>query len=66
MGDHIRLYCDLKHALALRTWIHSVEVDSAQLGLDSALAGNGDKLFRPFDKVRLVLIGHRGEALVVA
>jgi len=65
MGDHIRLYCDLKYALSLRTWLHAIEVDQNQFNSKTVVAA-GETLFRPFDKTRLVLVGPRGEALVVA
>ena len=58
-GDHIRVYCDAKGALGLRTWFHGIEVDRAMIK-----AGEG--LLRPFDKVRLILVGEMGEALIVA
>lgn len=65
MGDHIRLYCDLKYALAIRTWLHAIEVDLAQINPGNT-AAKQENMFRPFEKARLVLVGHRGEALVVA
>lgn len=125
-GDHIRLYCDAKHALRLRTWLYGIEVDMESLvresrsgtrgeaaagkavaaasdgrgtatGLvakandlrravllsrqnagESAPAGAGQesaaaprmekskKLVKLFDKVRLTLVGPRGEVLIVA
>ncbi|RSH82175.1 hypothetical protein EHS25_006108 [Saitozyma podzolica] len=40
-GDHIRVYCNAKHALALRTWLYGIEVGSEVLdaGVDSAQSG---------------------------
>ncbi len=58
-GDHVRVYCDARYALGLRTWLYGIEVDRAVIK-----AGTG--MFRPFDKVRLVLAGERGEVLIVA
>ena len=75
MGDHIRIYCPLKHALSLRTWLHSIEVDLDNLSssiepidkLTITQATLKDKkLYRMFDKARLVLVGQKGEALIVA
>lgn len=73
MGDHIRVYCQAKHALSLRTWLHSIEVDLDALGRDDlgpSTMPSRDKpppgLYRVFDRSRLVLVGDRGEALVVA
>lgn len=129
-GDHIRLYCDAKHALRLRTWLYGIEVDmmaverespggsdgdvpadktrpasrsavgsggtismglvakaddlrravllSRQTAGESAVVGigsesaaisrkeKGKKLVKLFDKVRLTLVGPRGEVLIVA
>lgn len=58
-GDHIRVYCDASRALGLRTWFHGIEVDRSAIK-----AGEG--VFKPFHRVRLVLVGERGEALIVA
>lgn len=60
-GDHMRIYCDTREALSLRTWLHGIHVDS-----QPGQAGNGDKGRRLFDKVRLCLIGEKGEVLIVA
>ena len=60
-GDHMRIYCDVKEALSLRTWLHGIHVDG-----QAGQAGNGDKGRRLFDKVRLCLIGEKGEVLIVA
>ena len=60
-GDHMRIYCDAKEALSLRTWLHGIHVDG-QFGQ----GGNGEKGRRLFDKVRLCLIGEKGEVLIVA
>lgn len=86
MGDHLRIYCYLKHALSLRTWLHAIEVDSAYtintdqdapvtgqtpIGVEEG-RGQGErvdglgKVVKLFDKVRLTLVGDRGEALIVA
>jgi hypothetical protein len=61
-GDHIRLYCDASEALSLRTWLHGVHVDASH----GVAAGAQAKGKRMFDKVRLCLIGPRGEVLIVA
>lgn len=61
-GDHVRLYCDASEALSLRTWLHGVHVDIDKAGVAGARA----KGRRLFDKVRLCLIGQRGEVLIVA
>jgi hypothetical protein len=65
MGDHIRLYCDARYALSLRTWLNSIEVE-----LSSLLPDRSDILFPSpyllFKKIRLVLVGSLGEALIVA
>ena len=58
-GDHIRVYCDAKHALALRTWFHGVSIDRSSIG-------EGEGVLRLFQRTRLVLVGPRGEALIVA
>jgi len=58
-GDHIRVYCNAKHALALRTWFHGIEVDRGSIQ-------SGEGILKLFHRVRLVLVGERGEALVVA
>jgi hypothetical protein len=60
-GDHMRIYCDAKEALSLRTWLHGIHVDG-----QAGQAGNGEKGRRLFDKVRLCLIGEKGEVLIVA
>jgi len=64
-GDHMRVYCDAKDALSLRTWLHGVHVDAKATGQagDAGHGGNGRRLF---DKVRLCLIGEKGEVLIVA
>jgi hypothetical protein len=64
-GDHMRVYCDAKDALSLRTWLHGVHVDAKATGQPGD-AGTGGKGRRLFDKVRLCLIGERGEVLIVA
>jgi hypothetical protein len=61
-GDHIRLYCDASEALSLRTWLHGVHVDASQ-GVAEGAQAKGKRMF---DKVRLCLIGPRGEVLIVA
>jgi len=61
MGDHIRLYCDARYALSLRTWLNSIEVE-----LSSLLPDRSDILFPSpyllFKKIRLVLVGSLGPA----
>jgi len=60
-GDHMRIYCDAREALSLRTWLHGIHVDG-----QPGQGGNGEKGRRLFDKVRLCLIGEKGEVLIVA
>jgi hypothetical protein len=60
-GDHMRIYCDAKEALSLRTWLHGIHVEG-----QPGQGGNGEKGRRLFDKVRLCLIGEKGEVLIVA
>ena len=60
-GDHMRIYCDAKEALSLRTWLHGIHVDG-----QPGQGANGEKGRRLFDKVRLCLIGEKGEVLIVA
>jgi len=64
-GDHMRVYCDAKDALSLRTWLHGVHVDAKATG-QAGDAGHGAKGRRLFDKVRFCLIGEKGEVLIVA
>ncbi|EIW69875.1 hypothetical protein TREMEDRAFT_73644 [Tremella mesenterica DSM 1558] len=76
-GDHIRLYCDASISLSLRTWLNGIEVDSTFLQTSSSSLFNphisdveavkeGNTHKRVFDKVRLTLIGEKGEVLIVA
>ncbi|ORY35892.1 hypothetical protein BCR39DRAFT_556019 [Naematelia encephala] len=80
-GDHLRIYVDAKKALALRTWLHGIEIPGnivrAQKGKEILVEeGKGSErsergqekgdIWRPFHKVRLCLIGEKGEVLVVA
>ena len=58
-GDHLRVYCDARRVLSIRTWFHGIEVDRA-----AVKAGEGT--LKLFDRIRLVLVGERGEALIVA
>ncbi|KAK8850352.1 hypothetical protein IAR55_004270 [Kwoniella newhampshirensis] len=65
-GDHLRIYCDVRKALALRTWLHNVKIP---LGHPSKVGQEGegrDELVRVFYKTRLALIGERNEVLMVA
>lgn len=64
-GDHVRVYCDASEALSLRTWLHGVHVDLDGEAAAGA-ASESSKGRRLFDKVRLCLIGQRGEVLIVA
>lgn len=66
MGDHIRIYSPLESALSLRTWLHAIEVDSNIIEGLTKLEDGPKKLVRLFDKARFVLVGDRGEALIVA
>jgi hypothetical protein len=61
----MRVYCDAKDALSLRTWLHGVHVDAKATGQPGDV-GTGGKGRRLFDKVRLCLIGEQGEVLIVA
>ncbi|WWD20532.1 hypothetical protein CI109_105008 [Kwoniella shandongensis] len=68
-GDHLRIYCDAKKALALRTWLHNVKIPSSSSttkkdgqGVDA----DEHESVRVFYKTRLVLVGERGEVLIVA
>lgn len=78
IGDHIRIYCDADRALSLRMLLNGIEVEPSILDADDS-TGGGRKpsqsvtlkrgRYSPFggsDKIRLVLVGERGEALVVA
>lgn len=88
-GDHLRIYCDASHALALRTWLHNVRIPLAlprqskndgtnrarftalgkhAVGIDGQAAGSFDatEQVRVFYKIRLTLVGARGEVLIVA
>lgn len=40
-GDHIRVYCNAKHALALRTWLYGIEVGSEVLDAGVGAAQSG-------------------------
>jgi hypothetical protein len=41
-GDHIRLYCDARYALSLRSWLYGVEIPISILGSDPhATTGTG-------------------------
>jgi hypothetical protein len=64
-GDHVRVYCDASEALSLRTWLHGIHVDLDGEAAAGA-ASKSSKGRRLFDKVRLCLIGQRGEVLIVA
>lgn len=64
-GDHLRVYCDAKEALSLRTWLNGIAIDPAVMGQ----AGLGDPKTKPrklFERARLCLIGERGEVLMIA
>jgi hypothetical protein len=63
-GDHLRIYCDAKEALSLRTWLNGVAIDPTIVG--PTREGVENKPWKLFDKVRLCLIGERGEVLMVA
>lgn len=66
-GDHMRIYCDAKEALSLRTWLNGVAIDPTIIG-QAGQAGGGveSKAWKLFDKVRLCLVGERGEVLMIA
>ena len=63
-GDHLRIYCDAREALSLRTWLNGVALDSNILGETGAVVGA--KPWKLFDKVRLCLVGELGEVLIIA
>lgn len=66
-GDHLRVYCDVKEALSLRTWLNGVAIDPTIIGqTGGAGVGIDIKPWRLFDKVRLCLVGERGEILMIA
>ncbi|WVR08440.1 hypothetical protein IAU60_005495 [Kwoniella sp. DSM 27419] len=70
-GDHLRIYCDLKHALALRTWLHSVKITAGPTDDEDGTGHQIDEVeganaVRPLYKTRLTLVGPRGEVLMVA
>lgn len=64
VGDHLRLYCDAGEALSLRTWLNGVAIDPNAVGSGDAV--REAKSYKLFEKVRLCLIGERGEVLIVA
>lgn len=66
-GDHIRFYCDAKRCLSLRTWLNGIEVDLKDVkGEELGERREQGSMHRPFEKVRLCLVGERGEVLTVA
>nr|XP_019051292.1 hypothetical protein I302_01741 [Kwoniella bestiolae CBS 10118]OCF30222.1 hypothetical protein I302_01741 [Kwoniella bestiolae CBS 10118] len=81
-GDHLRIYCNAKYSLELRTWLHNVKIpiplkkshdadaegegDKSANGGDIKQNGKGEESVRIFYKNRLTLVGDRGEVLVVA
>lgn len=70
MGDHLRMYCDAERALELRLFISKAWVPTRDFsGQDRKLSEEeeaGLDKERIMGKVRLCLVGDRGEALVVA
>ena len=66
-GDHMRVYCDAKEALGLRTWLNGVAVDPTIVGPAGQPGGGVEsRPWKLFDKVRLCLVGERGEVLMIA
>ncbi|OCF58425.1 hypothetical protein L486_04458 [Kwoniella mangroviensis CBS 10435] len=71
-GDHLRIYCNLKYSLELRTWLHNVKIPipSSDDNNHKKRKGEGEekesKSMRIFYKTRLTLIGDKGEVLMVA
>ena len=63
-GDHLRIYCDAAVCLSLRTWLHGIEVEGSFFKNDDP--SSRSEHVRLFDKVRLALVGGRGEVLIVA
>lgn len=53
-GDHVRLYCDLEHAMAVRLWLRDDVSFFPRQGKTKKTA---------FDCVKLCLLGPRGEVL---
>lgn len=66
VGDHLRVYCDAKEALSLRTWLNGVAVDRSAVDGDGITTGGQGQPRKLFEKVRLCLVGDRGEVLIVA
>jgi hypothetical protein len=60
-GDHIRISCDLEHALTFRMWLGITELDPNKHKIrdKQALIDN------PFLRVKLCLVGPLGEVLAV-
>ncbi|WRT70503.1 uncharacterized protein IL334_007501 [Kwoniella shivajii] len=70
-GDHLRIYCNAKYALELRTWLHNVKIPAVSISSKSAVqdglpAINEQETMRIFYKTRLTLVGEKGEVLIVA
>ncbi|WWD08508.1 hypothetical protein V865_006620 [Kwoniella europaea PYCC6329] len=77
-GDHLRIYCNLKYSLELRTWLHNVKIPIPNPNTKTNSDDNNDKKekgeeeekesksMRIFYKTRLTLVGDKGEVLMVA
>lgn len=79
-GDHVRIYCEASKALKVRWWLHwwQVRLDGAgevvaaprRTGSEDEDAGGNDARpkveYQPFKRVRLALVSHRSEVLMVA
>jgi hypothetical protein len=65
MGDHLRIYVDADRALALRMWLNGVE-RGFQEGKDGKETDGKGYTGLLFYRVRLALVGERGEVLTVA
>ncbi|WWC98769.1 hypothetical protein V866_005662 [Kwoniella sp. B9012] len=71
-GDHLRIYCNLRYSLELRTWLHNVKIpipssnnnnDKKEKGEEEEKESTGRRIFY---KTRLTLVGDKGEVLMVA
>ncbi|WVQ63107.1 uncharacterized protein L199_001258 [Kwoniella botswanensis] len=71
-GDHLRIYCNLRYSLELRTWLHNVKIPIPNSNNNNDEKEKGEeeekesKSVRIFYKTRLTLVGDKGEVLMVA